>query len=80
MYCVVLKSIGEIMSPFISDFIVREIDFGECLHEKIQIRISEIKLRMLTSLYLIASARDWTPSSPILFQLRSNVVSVCVKK
>jgi hypothetical protein len=42
VYCVVLKSIGEIVSPFISDFIVREIDFGECLHEKLQIRINEM--------------------------------------
>jgi hypothetical protein len=40
---VILESICEIFSSVISNMVGREIDFGECLHEKVMIIIDETK-------------------------------------
>jgi hypothetical protein len=38
---VISESICEIFSSVISNMVVREVNFGECLHEKMMIRINE---------------------------------------
>jgi hypothetical protein len=40
---VISESICEIFSSVISNMVGREIDFGECLHEKVMIIIDETK-------------------------------------
>ncbi len=74
------KSICEILSPFISDLIVRKVDTDECLNEEMEFGMRKMKRERLTSLLVIALAKYCTPSSPILLQLRSNVVNVYVQK
>ncbi len=80
VYCLMSESICEVLSPFISDLIFRKIDAAECLNEKMEFGMRKMKRERLTLLLVKALARSWTPSSPILLQLRSNVVNVCVEK
>ncbi len=80
VYCLMSESICKILSAFISDLITRKVDANECLNKKMEFGMRKMKIGRLTSLLVIALARYCTPLSPILLQLRSNVVNVYVQK
>ncbi len=80
IHCVMMERICQILNSFTTNLIVRKVDTFECLREKMKIRTRNIKRERLTSLLIKTLARSWTPSSPILFELRSIVIRVYVRK
>jgi hypothetical protein len=82
-YRIISQCICEVLCSFVSDFIIGENQYGECLCEKSvdrDLRDMNKKRVTVTLLFRNASARRCAPSSPILFLERLSAVSVCVKK
>lgn len=72
---------GHMLRAFVADSIIREAECGECLHRYTTRRGSvsrSVQQHRLTLFVLSAAATCSAPLSPILFEEKRSVMSVCM--
>ena len=81
-HCIVLQCFTQILCTFVSDLIALKVECSECLYERDRNEVMEKTWKSDGRIVLCCnpSPKYCAPSSPIWFQWRLSVVSVCMKE